>query len=389
MSVEQDMQMLQLLQQAQANQGQMQPNMQQMPPQMMQEAQMPMIQQRPNPLEAGSRAAVEAAKRSLEMSDNENRRALGKSIISMLGNMYNHPAYGKGLAGAFTAMGSNIPGAIEMYDTERDRIRNLNYMLSKQQKEEVAAARKEEREMKKMAHEMEMQKRHLNVSEGYYNLEKMKREDEKLAHAEMAQHGAHIPLSTLPTSAYNRAMAQINTHINEGESVLPGLDAVDNIERILTDTPEVTKHWGTILTASQMQNPGYVNQQLGRLVPDKIKNNAALLSKNLVTLYASKLKGFPGRSLTAYLENQLKQGMPNITLDASATKELIKGDKKFMKHKHENGQEVYRNLQKGIYYVPKPMEYEEPSESTKNTKTMTPEEAEARKAQLRQMLGQG
>lgn len=362
MGMAEDMQMLQYLQQN-AGHGQMpQQGMQQQPmegmpeqQQMQQEIQQP---QRPNPLQAGSMAAVEATKRSLEMSENENRRALGRAMIGMMSGMSQAPSYGQGLAGNLGALTAGFAPALSAYDAERDRISQINHALQVQQKQEEMMARKEEREMKKMHHEMDIAKKRLGVEQGYLGLKQQELAHEKNLEEEMTKAGASIPLGRLSNhpSMYNKAMDDIKLHLEKREAAIPALQAIDTVERVLKVDPDVTKHWGTIVLAAQRNDPTIIRQQLGNRVPEKTRIHAEMLAKSLAVLPAAKFKSVPARGLTVFAEKLLKEGSPSIDMHAKSILNLVKPDKKFYEHTIKSGDEVYENLQKGIRYMPKPME---------------------------------
>jgi hypothetical protein len=361
MGMAEDMQMLQYLQQN-AGHGQMpQQGMQQQPmegmPEQQQQMQQEMVQQpqKPNPLQAGSMAAVEAAKRSLEMSENENRRALGRAMIGMMSGMSQAPSYGKGLAGNLGALTAGFAPALSAYDSERDRISQINHALQVQQKQEEMMARKEEREMKRMAHDIDMEGRKVKVAEGYLGLERTKHEDEKREHEELAQPGAKIPLSRLKPSQWNLAQKEIQSNIEKGEASHHALETIGHVKSILKHDPNITKNMSTIMLAAQRGDPSIVRQKLNSwFIPEETRANAEMLAKHLSNLYTSKLKGFSPRGMNMFLEKQLREGNVDINMGAPAMIELLEQDEKALKPIYENAQEVYDEYEKGYFYRPRP-----------------------------------
>lgn len=358
-----DMQMLQYLQQnARHGQGMPQQHPQQQYPLQEQpqgEVQGIPQQQRPNPLEVGSRSAIEAAKRSLEMSENENRRALGRAMIGMMSGISQSPTYGKGIAGNLGALNAGFAPALSAYDAERDRISQINHALQVQQKQEEMLARKEEREMKKIAHDLEMENRKIKVAEGYLGLERTKHEDEKKEHEELSAPGAKIPLSHLKPSQWNIAQKEIKSYIDQGEAAHHALETVYQAKKILKDNPDITKNMSTIMLAAQRNDPSIVRQKLNSwFIPEKTRTDAEMLAKNLSNIYTSKLKGFPVRGMNMFLEKQLREGNVDINMSAPAIIKLLEADEKALEPIYKNSQDVYDEYEKGYFYRPRPSKLE-------------------------------
>lgn len=385
-----DMEMLKLLQ---ASAGAQQPQQGMMPEQMMQQQQQPQAQQIRNPIESGSQAAIAATKRSLEMSDSENNRALGRAIIQMMSNVYKQPSWGTSRAGNIGALGASFGSGLEAYDRERDRIAHINHMLQVEQKREEALAKREEREMKKMEHDMKMAQQNLAINQGYFGLKKSEMEHEKQLAEEMTKAGASIPLGQLAMhpSMHNKAMDNIKSYIDKGDAAIPALQAIDTIENILTRDPDVTKHWGIIALAAQRNDPGYVHQKLANTVPEKTRIHAELLSKSLSNLATQKFKGIPARGLTVFAEKMLKEGSPSMDMNAKTILKMVPMDKKYFKHAVEARDLVYENLQKGIAHTPKPMELElekwEEDEAENPYLGLSDSELAAKEAEIRKQLG--
>ena len=423
MGIREDMEMLKFLQQQAAiKQGGMN---QQMPIGFAQPAQMPqedqggapsmqdmqqmgqMMQQEPqqqqqasaprNPLEAGSRAAIEASKRSLEMNENENRRALGRAMIGMMSGISQSPTAGHGLAGNLGAINAGFAPALGAYDAERDRIMEMNYNLRNKQKEEEALARKEERELKKMAQEMDIEQKKLGINQGYLDIERNKKADERAELALLSKPGGEIPLGSLSTNGWIYAQKHLDSSAKEIEGAKNAINSIDEVSEILERNPKITKHWGTILSASQQEDPTYLKQQLlNRVNPQELKD-AQLLSKNLSNLYTAGGTGFSARAMNKYWEKEMKKGVATPDLLASTTLHLFKDARKSAVEKYKNNYEVHDAFHnKGVFKRAKPsaLDYD-PEETTKYEKKgakgmddLDADQAEARKAQIRAQLGQ-
>jgi hypothetical protein len=368
----------------------------------MQSMQQPQPQQmgQRSPIESGSDAAVESARRSLAMKkrilamdDDESQRALGKAFLMMQNSMRNNPTYGDSTSGNINAILGGINDGLLNYDQERERIANANDVLLRQEKEEQALARKEDREMKRMNHEMEMARKNLSINQGYFNLKKSELEQEKKLEEEMTKAGVDIPLGRLSNhpSMYNNAMADIKSLLEKRDTSIPALQAIDTIENVLTRDPDVTKHWGVIALAAQRKDPGYVNQQLANKVPEKTRYHAELLAKSLATLPVSKFKGIPAKGLTVFAEKLISGMSPSMDMSSKSILKMIKPDKKFYTHNIESGDIVYEKLQQGIRHIPKPMALEldkwDEEEAQNPYLGLPDEELAAKEAELMKQLG--
>lgn len=390
-----DMKMMQYMQQAAAQQGnpaqmsgmpgspmEMMMAMQQMgnPQQGAQQQQMPQQQmpQKRNPLEAGSMAAIEATKRSLQMSDAENQRALGRALIGMASGMRNSNSPGNGLAGGIGALVDGLSPALSAYDEERARIMNMNYLIGQKQKEEAALARKEEREMKKMAHEMEMAKKKLGIEQGYFGLEKQKTEKEIKEMELLSKPGGEVPLGSLSTSGWNYAQKYLDSSAKELEGAKNAINSIDEASEILERNPGITKHWGTILSASQQEDPTYLKQQLLNRVNQKDLKDAQLLSKNLSNLYTSGAGGFSPRAMNKYWEKEMKKGVATPDLLASTTLHLFEDGRKNAVEKYKSNYEVHDAFHnKGVFKRAKPVKLDyDPEETTKYAQKKASKQAE-------------
>lgn len=376
-----DMQMMQYLQQASG--GQQMPMGQQpmsgMPQQDMQQQQMPpQMPQKRNPLEAGSMAAIEAAKRSLQMSDSENQRALGRALMGMASGWKNSQSNGQGFAGNIGALTDGLMPALNAYDSERDRIMQMNYAIAQQQKEEAAAARKEEREMKKMAHEMEMAHKKLGLEQGYFGLEKQKTDKEIKEMEILSQPGGEVPLGSLSTNGWIYAQKYLDSSAKELEGAKNAINSIDEVSEILGRNPGITKHWGTILSASQQEDPTYLKQQLLNRVNQKDLQDAQLLSKNLSNLYTSGAGGFSPRAMNKYWEKEMKKGVATPDLLASTTLHLFEDGRKNAVEKYKNNYEVHDSFHnKGVFKRAKPVKLDyDPEETTKYAEKKASKKAE-------------
>jgi uncharacterized LabA/DUF88 family protein len=402
-----DMQRMMIMQQMLAQQQGQQPQGGRMPaPNMQQSPQfqgMGLDTGKRSPIEEGSMMALNSTKRSLQMNESENKRALGRSLLTLLGSIDNNPAHGTGFAGNLSSIASGISPALLEYDNERNRIEGVNYGLLQARKNEEAYARKEDREMKKMHHEMDISNKRLKIDQGYFGLKKQETEYEKAIETEMSKSGATVPLGRLAKhpSMYNNAQKEIGDNIHRGEAARNTLMSIRGAKKILTDNPDITKNMSVIMLAAQRNDPTIIKQKLNKLfISDKTIKDAQMLSKYLSNIYTSKLPGMPARGMTMFLEKRLAEGSVDMTMAADAALELLNPDEETAEHIYKNGQKVYEELEKGNFYRPAPMKIEgfekkEPApvnngkDSTIKNKYvgLSPAELDAKEAELKAMAG--
>jgi hypothetical protein len=98
-----------------------------------------------NPIESGANIGLEAAKRSLEMSPREERRAIGRGLINFASSFAaNAPEPGTGIAGALGAMNKSFLPGLNAYDAERGRSESANFAIMKMIDEQARHAREED-----------------------------------------------------------------------------------------------------------------------------------------------------------------------------------------------------------------------------------------------------
>lgn len=391
-----DMQRMMIMQQMQA-QGQQQgqqpqggrmpaPNMQQSP----QFQGMGLDTGKRSPIEEGSMMALNSTKRSLQMNESENQRALGRALLTMLGSIDNNPAHGTGFSGNLSAIASGISPALLEYDNERNRIEGVNYGLLKAKKEEEALARKEDREMKKMHHEMDIANKKLKIDQGYLGIKSKEKEDERKEMELLSKPGGEVPLGSLSTSGWNYAQKYLDSNSKELEGAKNSINSIDEASEILERNPGITKHWGTILSASQQDDPGYLKQKLLRLVNEKDLKDAQLLSKNLSNLYTSGAGGFSPRAMNKYWEKEMKKGVATPDLLASTSLHLFKDARKNAVDIYKNRYDVHDAFHnRGSFKRAKPSSLDyDPEETTKYEKIKSNEMAKKLQEleQLEQMM---
>ena len=409
-----DLEKMMMLQQMEGqNQGQGYGDFSQQAQAMNQQPQQPQNMRAGSPLERGSMTAVQSArdsiankKRMLAMDDNESQRALGRAILAMRDSMNNDPNYGTGTMANISALASGAANGMMSYDQERERIANANNVLLSQQKEEERLARQEELQMKKMSHAMEMDRKRLGLEQGHFSLKKQQMDEERKEVEILSKAGAEIPVGILVRhpSMWTNAQKYLDSSVKELEGAKFAINSIDEASEILERNPGITKHWGTILSASQQEDPTYLKQKLLGLVNEKDLKDAQLLSKNLSNLYTAGGSGFSARVMNRYWEKEMKKGVATPDLLAATSLHLFKDRRKNaveIYKNHYDVQDSFHNRSAFKRAKPSPLDYD-PEETTKYANKnlderegnaspvsqLTPEQAEARKAKIREQLGQ-
>lgn len=355
---------------------------------MQQGGQQPQQQEEPlSPLMAGSRAAVDAAKRSLSMDENENQRALGNAMMSFFSNVAQHPSYGKG-GGNLGAISASIAPAVNAYDDEKNRIASMNHALQLEQKKEALAAQKEAREIAKQAHEMAMDERKVKVYEGELGIKSKEKEDELKEHEMLSKAGGSVPIHLLSPSNQNAANKMIDRQIQEGEAAGVALSELGEIKRIVTADPNITKKAVGVIIANLRNDPTLVNQRLAEIPNPVDRHNAELLGKHIYNYTTNKFKGMPAKGLNMQSERWIRAGTLDPFLSSESILNLADYDQHFIQHKYDYGNKTYEEAAQGNAWrappVPMHPRKEEKAESS-DASGLTVEKKRARIDELLKM----
>lgn len=98
-----------------------------------------------NPLSNGSQSAMQIAKQSLALDENQRNRALGSALVTFFSNMAK-PGFGNGFNGSLAAANQSFGPAFDSYREEEGRQQGLNAnLLNHQQQQELAQAQMAQR----------------------------------------------------------------------------------------------------------------------------------------------------------------------------------------------------------------------------------------------------
>ncbi len=387
MMAQQQQQMQQALQQ---QNGQQMPQQQQIDPLQGMNQQM---QQARNPLATGAGNAIEQAKRSLQMSDDESRRSFGRALISFASAAARNPApVGSGFAGTLGSINAGFEPALNAYDAEQERIRAHKMQLMAVE----AERRKEEREMARQAHEMKMHEANLKINQGYLTLKqqeeeqaRLQAEQERLEAEKLLKPGAMIPLASLKGSSWNLVQNTLNEYTKEADAAAHGLSDITEAEKILHEDPNITKYASTIMLAAQRSDPNIIKQKLNSFyVSDADRFNAERLAKHLSNIYTSKLKGFSPKGMNMFMEKQLREGSVDMNMDAKSILKLLSQDKKSLAHVYDSRAEALQKASEGYFKRVAPLKFEghddEEQQAQAQPMQMSDDDRQARIRQLKE-----
>jgi len=113
-------------------------------------------EQQQSPFHSGSQSALQAAKQSLGMDEDEKRRARGLAIMQLASHL-GRPGYGSGARGIFNAVGQGILPAYQAYQGESNRVGQLNAYIQAQAQQ--AAERQRQEQLRMQMHQEKLQQR--------------------------------------------------------------------------------------------------------------------------------------------------------------------------------------------------------------------------------------
>lgn len=342
--------------------------MQQEQPQMQFPNGMPMRQPEVSPLESGASRGWEAAKRSLEMSSNENRRAMGRALMAFVGGMDRHqPGVGSGLSGALGSISHGFEPALAAYDAERDRIAKMNLALQQQEKIESLKERQEARAQSRDMHNMNMEEKRVGLLEDSFNLKQKKYDEEAKELEVLNQASGKIPLSFFKSPSMQKyAQNYVDKKIEEGDHAARMMDTLSRLNSIYDMNPDISKHMSTLVLAAQSNDPTVMRQKLINLgIPEEQRADYDLAAKYFANLKVDGVKALGGVRANTFIEKLISQATPGTLQSGTAVKRLLGEMHKEAEHSYENAQKVSDAYSEGYLEKIKPrtLEREKSSES--------------------------
>lgn len=376
---------------------------------MPEESQMqPMISDSPrNPIGEGSMAAMEAAKRSLQMNENENKRALGRAMMHFFSGK-NLPEPGAGLAGNLGAINASFLPAMETYDAERSRIEQQNYALMQQEEEQRRHAAREQEELRrhqaaeeqrmieheemKRVHDAQIEHhhatiRHLAEKDQLENRWKEVEKDLEPGVEPIAKYEDH-------PSMWNFINKDIESTVEQGNYARDGMSIISRLKQVMKESPHIYNKMDYILLNKYNQDPGFWTQQAINLkVPKKDMANFQEAAKLTADLFALEAKSVPARGINMFMEKQLRQKVPDIKMAPGAFNKVADRAYKKFESTYKNAAKKSDHAERGLWYRNKikPMEEEEQQviydTQTKPAMEMSVEELAAAIANRRKEIG--
>ncbi len=347
-SVMDDYELMQQMQQAQqggAPQGQ-QPQMQQP------------SREQSNPLGLGATRAVEAAKRSLQMNEEESKRAFGRSMMHFFGAIgqqaNNNPQ--PGFSGALGRINAGMLPAMNAYEEERDRIAKQNWEIQKYQKELETQAKKEAMERERMNHHMEMQKRNLEINQGYYGLEKQKHEDEKKEWDAISSAPGRIPLAHFKSPSMQKyVQTYIDKKTEEGQHAWRMKENIKTLEGIYERDPDISNHMSSLIMAAQQSDPSILRQQIiASGIPEHKRAEYEIAAKSFAALSIDGIKALGPVRGNMFNEKLINQSVPGAHMSGTAVKSLLKKMARDADHTYNDAHKVYKAYEEGFFEKVKP-----------------------------------
>jgi len=331
-------------------QEQMMHQSQQQPPQQGYLGAQPQSFQPPeSPILMGARGGLEAAKRSLELNESENQRALGRAMLAFIDSTRNAPYTGNRLSDKLGSISAGISPAVAAYDEERNRIQQMNHQLQLEQKKEALEAQKEAREQQWREHQMTMAEKELGLKEKEFNYKKGER---SLADEELLEEGV-TPISSFKTGGERQ---QVRKHIERyhkiGKSSRNVAESTDLIKNIYENNPALSQHWGVIMQAGLSGKPSLVKQSLNKwFVPKDVQRDGWLVAKTLNDLVTNRVEGSSARA-SVFLEKLYKDASANVLMPAEATIPIMDKLNKLALEDYEDAEKVVEYGRRGGFYQP-------------------------------------
>jgi hypothetical protein len=279
------------------------------PSQEMPEMGMENLQSAPSssPLESGASAGIQAAKRSLQMNDSENSRALGRAMMHFFSN--SDPT-GPGFAGALGGINNGFLPALNAYDAERDRIAHENFSLMKHEEDMRRHQQQEELQRMKFMQEMDdnergyhemtaYQKAHLDALSGRRTKEERQAElaeHRKLALEEkgLLPHNAVMFGEIEDPNLRKEKQKEIIQRKDKLHSSVKNIKNLEQMQEIFTNYPNLWKDMGRIIEHSLEENPTILKSFFSSFKPGEIAA-AQKLRKLSADITVNEIKKFPGR----------------------------------------------------------------------------------------------
>jgi hypothetical protein len=299
---------------------------------------MPQQPQQMNPISSGSMAGIESAKRSLEMSESEKRKALGSAIMHF-GSAMGQTGHGPGLAGALGRINAGFIPGLNAYQQQEQMIGHRNAALLQRQDDLERQQRLEafrERELaNQMAHQAlaeNLERERFEHEKGYkQNYLDLMREKAAGRNGKLGQdyletpEGGTIDLSkyapittTAQKNMYSKDKLVTSSAISKVKEALKNLDKFE--EEAKEDTFRTDRPWGWGKSVTGVKTFGAFtgkNKHLKEEVKRQSKLKDSLASVRTMVESGAKNGGTPGEQMMKRWEQEglsvhFEQGTPIV-----------------------------------------------------------------------------
>jgi len=335
-----------------------------------------------NPLESGTQSGIYAAKQSLNMDEQEKKRAFGKAAMAF-GRSVTQPGYGTGFAGTLNAINQSLGSAFQAYEGEEDKIAQRNAVIQDQMQRQAhlqkqlhqqaliqsMKAHQREREQETLQKHREAK---LAETQGYHR-GRLGMEERKLG--QRGQIGADIagmdvsegiPLSSLP----KKTQSDFGKMVLDSKKQIPAyknvIETVNEMEGIFADHPNIGDSFVHMIEGHEDTLKGRIARQF---TDKKTLTAIQRLKKLAADLNLETVKGFAGKTATDILKREIKAAAPNGVLTHDAFQAIA--DKVKKRAEQNIGEAVkYENSWKKGYI---PLEQEGMEEEESQETLMQPE----------------
>ena len=294
-------------------------------------------------------AAMKAAKQSLGMDAEEQRRATGLALMRFFSGMAK-PGYGNGMQGVLQGINENLPSAVETYQNEAGRVAHQNagilqyatqeqarrdmlrmQMIEKARLDAYRNTKQAETERHNRAQEeynqgllgmrgedagyrrdkMEYQKKQLELK-----MKTAERAAEKENRVEEALARGETPFESLEPAARTEYQKTVQKKIQEIPVNQRAIETINKMKAIFKKHPNIGSSWIQILNGNK--DSGFKNLFFRKMSDPEELAALEMLTKYGSDLGLSTIYSVPSKMATDLLKNMINNAGPNGKLTKKA-----------------------------------------------------------------------
>lgn len=302
-----------------------------------------------NPLSNGSQSAMQIAKQSLALDENQRNRALGSALVTFFSNMAK-PGFGNGFNGSLAAANQSFGPAFDSYREEEGRQQGLNAnLLNHQQQQELAQAqmaqrlgmhqdslrekqlrreeesarKREELEWKKMYGDQKLR----SLREKPMSLKEIEALEARDLQAQALERGEQL-LAKLPDKG-----KAFGKNVEDLTKALPQMhqsrETLNNMEELFKEHPEIGSAFTHLLmpTPEEREKGLGILKIIGRKINKGLGGEKALEALEQLDKYASGINvesilGLSGAKASNLMKNMIAKASVNGVLTAQGFKKI-------------------------------------------------------------------